>query len=101
MQNPESNLTALKPLINQLVSEVVSPLAQQLKRIADHLDQSPPEVVGTRYLADKLDVSTQWIADQIRAGKIPKNCIAGGGDGRQWKLYRDRIDEWLEHQTEL
>jgi hypothetical protein len=101
MQHTESDQTALKPLIHQLASEVILPLAAQLKRIADYLDQSRPEVVGTRYLADKLDVSTQWIADQIRAGKIPKNCIAGGGDGRQWKLHRQQIDNWLESQTEL
>ena len=101
MQRSENNQHDLRPLIHQVVAEIISPLTEQLKRIADHFDQTQPEVVGTRYLADKLKVSTQWISDQIRSGKIPKNCIAGGGNGQQWKLNRQRIDEWIVSQTEL
>jgi predicted DNA-binding transcriptional regulator AlpA len=97
----EENKSADNISLKQQFSEVITPLAIQLQRIADHFDQPEPEIVGTPYLADKLGVSTHWIADQIRAGKIPKSCLAGGGNGRQWKLDRAKIDEWLDAQKEL
>ena len=75
---------------------VLSEIAADLKRIADHFDPQPPDVVGTPYLANKLGCTATWIAQMVRSGEIPKGCIfPGSGKGRQWKFFRCRIEEWL------
>jgi hypothetical protein len=36
-------------------------------------------------------------SDMIRRGEIPRSCIVPGtGNGKIWKLYRRKIDEWIE-----
>lgn len=72
--------------------QVLAGIEAALKRIADHFDPQPPEVVGTPYLADRLDCTATWIAQMVRDGEIPGSCIVpGSGKGRQWKFYRSRV----------
>jgi hypothetical protein len=76
--------------------DLLSDIAASLKRIADKVDPPPASVVGTPYVAQKLGVTTTWIADLIRRHEIPGNClVAGSGNGKPWKFYRTRIDEWI------
>jgi predicted DNA-binding transcriptional regulator AlpA len=73
-----------------------SSIAADVKRIADALAPAPPDVVGTPYVAQKLGATTTWIADLVRQGEIPSRCLVPGtGNGKPWKFYRGRIDEWL------
>ena len=73
----------------------------ELKRIADHFDPQPADVVGTPYLANKLGCTSTWIAQMVRSGEIPKGCLVlGSGNGRQWKFYRRRIEEWLASRSQ-
>jgi hypothetical protein len=75
---------------------VLAEIEADLKRLADHFDPQPSDVVGTPYLADRLGCTATWIAQMVRSGEIPKGCIVpGSGKGRQWKFYRGRIEEWL------
>ncbi len=75
---------------------VLAEVQADLKRLADHFDPAPPDVVGTPYLAAKLGCTATWIAQMVRSGEIPQGCIVpGSGKGRQWKFYRRRIEEWL------
>lgn len=68
-----------------------------LRRIADALDPPPPDVVGSPYVAKKLGCTTVWIAEQVRRGDIPSSCLVPGtGNGKPWKFYRSRIDQWIE-----
>ena len=85
-----------KPASNNLL-EVLSHLALQLNRIADHFDPPPPDIVGTPYVADKLGCTTDWIAMLVRDGAIPISCLVPGtGNGKPWKFRRSAIDRWLE-----
>ena len=70
---------------------------EQLRRIADHFDPPPPDIVDSPYIAGRLGVTTTRIAQMVREGTIPKGCIVPGtGNGRLWKFYRSRIQKWLE-----
>jgi hypothetical protein len=54
-------------------------------------------VVSELLGAQKLGVTTTWIADMVRRGEIPASCIVtGSGNGKPWKFHRGRIEEWLE-----
>ena len=76
--------------------QVLAEVQADLKRIADHFDPQPSDVVGTPYLANKLGCTPTWIAQMVRDGEIPQGCIvSGSGKGRQWKFHRRRIEEWL------
>jgi hypothetical protein len=71
-------------------------IANDLRRIADHFDPPPSDIVDSPYLAERLGCTTTWIADQARNGMIPKGCIVPGtGDGRPWKFYRRQTEQWL------
>jgi hypothetical protein len=73
--------------------------AEALMRIADHLAPPPPAVVGTPYVAGKLDCSTEWITEMIRTAEIPRHFIVPGtGNGKPWKLDRKKIDKWLKNR---
>jgi Rieske Fe-S protein len=75
---------------------VLSEMASDIKRIADHFDPQPADIVDTPYIANHLGCTTTWIAQMVRDGEIPKGCIVpGSGNGRQWKFYRRRIEDWL------
>jgi hypothetical protein len=67
-----------------------------LKRIADHFDPPPSDIVDTPYIANRLGLTTARIAQLVRSGEIPKACVVpGSGNGRLWKFYRRRMEEWL------
>ena len=71
-------------------------IANDLRRIADHFDPPPSDIVDTPYIGHLLGVTTTRIAQLVRSGEIPKACIVPGtGDGRPWKFYRRRMEEWL------
>ena len=71
-------------------------IANSLKRLADHVDPPPPDIIGTDYIADKLGCTLVWVAKMAAGGIIPKNCIVPGtGIGKPWKFYRSRIDPWI------
>jgi hypothetical protein len=82
--------------------EALRLLAEQqadLRRIADHFDPPPPDIVDTPYIAAKLGVTTTRIAQMVRENSIPNGCIVPGtGDGRPWKFYRHRMEEWLANR---
>lgn len=76
---------------------VLDRLADAAEEIAHHLDPTPPEIVKSRYIAQKLGCSVKWVGDMARTGLIPKNCIVDGtGDGKQWRFFRPKIDKWIE-----
>jgi hypothetical protein len=69
------------------------------RRIANHFDPPPPEIVGTEYVAGKLGCTQTWIADLVRNGEIPGSAIVPGtGNGKPWKFHRHRIDEWMRRR---
>lgn len=68
-----------------------------MRRIADYFDPPPPDKVGSEYVAQRLGCTTTWIADLVRRGEIPKNCLVPGtGNGKPWKFHRNLIDKWIE-----
>jgi hypothetical protein len=82
--------------LGQETLRVLLEVQADLKRIADHFDPQPADIVGTPYLATKLGCTPTWIAQMVRDGEIPKGCLVpGSGNGRQWKFYRRRIEEWM------
>jgi len=71
----------------------------QLRRIADHFNPPPPDKVGTPYVADRLGCTTVRITQLVRSGEIPADCVVPGtGDGKPWKFFRARIEDWLENR---
>jgi hypothetical protein len=78
-------------------STVLADIAASLKRIADHVDPPPPDVVDTTYIANKLGCTKVWVAQMALDKLIPPSCILPGtGNGKPWKFYRTRIDKWIE-----
>jgi hypothetical protein len=70
--------------------------AIDLKRIADHFDPPPPDIVGSAYVASRLGCTTTWVADMVRRGEIPPHAVVPGtGNGKPWKFFRSRIDSWI------
>jgi hypothetical protein len=61
--------------------------------MAEALAPSPGAVVGTGYVASQIDVTTTWVAEMVRNGEIPGECLlAGTGTGKPWKFHRSKID---------
>ena len=82
----------LGPKTERALAEVQA----DLKRLADHFDPPPSDIVDTPYIAQRLGLTTARIAQLVRSGEIPKSCVVpGSGQGRQWKFYRRRMEEWL------
>ena len=78
------------------LADAAEQVEKQLRRIADHFDPPPPDIVDSQYIAGRLGCTTTWIADLTRKGDIPLSCIVPGtGNGKPWKFYRSRIDPWL------
>jgi hypothetical protein len=66
-------------------------------RLADKLAPVPTQMVGSKYVAQRLGVTTVWVAEMARNGAIPKSCIVPGtGTGKPWRFHRQRIDEWIK-----
>ena len=75
-------------------------LAIAAEEIAKHLDPTPPEIVKSRYIAQKLGCTVKWVGDMARTGLIPKSCIVDGtGDGKQWRFHRSKVDKWIESKN--
>jgi hypothetical protein len=93
----ELGVTKLEPTFQD--ETPLQQVAEALMRIADHVSPPPPAVVGTPYVAQKLDCSTEWITEMIRTAEIPSHIIVPGtGNGKPWKLYRKKIDKWLKNR---
>lgn len=61
--------------------------------------QQPPDLVGTRYIADRLGCTATYVTQLVQKHEIPSNCIVPGtGNGKPWKFIRVRIDEWLKRR---
>lgn len=75
---------------------------QALVRIGDKIEALAPPIpsrVGTRYVADQLDVTVTWVSQMARRNEIPKSCIvAGNGKGKQWKFNKKEIDKWIKER---
>jgi hypothetical protein len=78
------------------INSVMERLAVAVERIADRLDPPPSDIVGSRWVADRLGCTTTWIAELVRSGEMPRGCVVQGtGNGRPWKFHREQIEEWL------
>jgi len=81
------------------IVEVLVNIANDLRRIADHFDPPPLDIVDTPFIAQKLGVTPTRIAQMVREGTIPKSCIvAGSGNGRLWKFHRRQMEAWLANR---
>ncbi|OAI45552.1 hypothetical protein AYO44_12875 [Planctomycetaceae bacterium SCGC AG-212-F19] len=66
-------------------------------RLADQLAPAPKQVVGTKYVAQRLGMTTVWVAEMARKKIIPPSCVvAGTGTGKLWKFDRAKIDRWID-----
>ncbi len=96
---PTENEIRPVPVVVEIGPEtrrVLAAIEADLKRLADHFDPPPPDIIGTPHLANRLGCTPTWIAQMVRDGEIPKGCVVpGSGKGRQWKFYRRRTEEWL------
>ena len=80
-------------------SPALDTIANAVERLADHFAPAPQDIVGTDYVARKLGCTLIHAARLARDGGIPRSCIVPGtGTGKLWRLYRRRVDEWLERR---
>lgn len=71
-------------------------IARSLERLAEALAPAPLDVVGTPYVAQRLNVTVVWVAKLAERGTSPKSCVVPGtGRGKPWKFYRQAIDRWI------
>ena len=79
------------------ISQVNMPeLVTEIRRISNHFDPPPSDVIGTDYIAGKLGCTKVWVAELVRSGEIPAGCIVSGtGNGKPWKFHRSKRDRWL------
>ncbi|QDU26774.1 hypothetical protein ETAA8_18550 [Anatilimnocola aggregata] len=81
------------------LSSAIAEIAANLARIANYFDRPPPDKVGTPYIAERLGCTTDYVVVMVREERIPPSCLVPGtGNGKPWKLYRSRIDQWIEHR---
>lgn len=72
---------------------------EQLRRLADHFDPQPSDVVDSVYVAQKLACTTSWIGQMARRREIPDDCIVTGtGNGKPWKFHRIAIEGWIKQR---
>ena len=57
---------------------VLAEVQADLKRLADHFDPPPSDIVDTPYIAHRLGLTTARIAQLVRSGEIPKGCVVPG-----------------------
>jgi hypothetical protein len=70
--------------------------AASASRLADHFSPAPSDILGTPAIARRLGCTTVWVAQLVRKGVIPRNCVVpGSGNGKPWKFFKDKIDAWL------
>lgn len=75
---------------------VLCDIARSLSRIADAVAPTPPDLVGTDYVAERTARTMTRVTQWVTSGVLPADCVHSGGDGSPYKFYRDRIDRWLE-----
>lgn len=69
------------------------------REIASTAIKPSPEIVGTPYVSERLGCTSIWITEMVRREVIPPACIVPGtGNGKPWKFYRLRIDEWIRRR---
>jgi len=91
----ECDVVSSDPLTR--IAEAIEHLQHQIDRIADHFDPPPSDKVGTPYIAECIGCTTVWITEMVRNGEIPPDSVVPGtGNGKPWKFFRARIDEWLQ-----
>lgn len=93
-----ARLEQLESRLKQIESQMptLASLAESVVRVADHLAPPAANIVGSRYIADRLGCTTAWVGKMASNGMIPrKSIISGTGKGRLWKFYRQHVDEWL------
>jgi hypothetical protein len=84
---------------DQSIADLLIGVLGQLRRIADHFDPAPPDLIGSQYIAKRLGCTTVWITELVRNGSIPRSCVVPGtGNGKPWKFYRVQVDEWLKRR---
>lgn len=85
--------------INGTALEILDGIATDIRRVADTLAPSPPQMIGSGYISQKLGCSKAWITEMVRDGRLPKGCVVPGtGNGKPWKFYRREIDRWIERR---
>jgi len=78
---------------------VLERIAQALERLADHVSPPNRTTVGTRYIAERLGISTKWVGDLVRSDEIPKSCICPkSGGGKYWRFWKVEVDQWIEER---
>lgn len=93
---PHDGANGSANLSSERLLQALEEIAESHQRIANHFDPPPPDKVGTEYVADKLGCSKEWVTQMIRRREIPRGCVVPGtGNGKTWKLYRNRVDDWL------
>jgi hypothetical protein len=99
LTTPDQQVGELGPAILTMLGRIavaLETLGVETHRLADHVAPAPGDVVGTPYLAKKLACTVVWAAEMARNGQIPKGCVVPGtGNGKPWKFYRRRIEEWI------
>lgn len=100
MQQRDEHLAAADRIIEKaLLHEqalTLGKIAGSLARLAEALAPEPPDIVGTPYIAERLNVTVVWAAKMAERGTIPKSCVvAGTGNGKPWKFHRGAIDRWI------
>jgi len=101
MRLADGSLRITETAVDQFIAgdAIVVQVANALTRIANHFDPPPPDKVDSGYIAKKLGCSKVWAARMAAEGRIPRSCIVPGtGDGKLWKFYRSRIDQWIEER---
>jgi hypothetical protein len=92
LQQLEKRLDAIELSLPSLAS-----FSEAVIRLADHLVPAPTNIVGSRYVADRLGCTTTWVSKMAFQGTIPRSCVVQGtGRGRLWKFHRKHVDEWLK-----
>lgn len=80
----------------RLLIEALDSINHHLKRLADHVDPPPPDVVDTGYVAELLGCTKDWIAKMAGSNEIPGRCVVvGTGFGKPWKFHRRLIEAWV------
>jgi hypothetical protein len=71
-------------------------IANSLRRIAEAHSPSPTDKVGCDYISNKVGLSSIYVAEMARKGKIPTKCIVPGtGNSKPWKFFRKETDDWI------
>lgn len=79
-----------------LALEQIAQRLDSVPRLVDAIAPAPSAIVGTPYIASALGCTTVWVAEMVRLGQIPRDCVVPGtGNGKPWKFNRSQVDEWL------